>query len=356
MATAQVQSKEEVQQVQFLQSLDAVHQIQAKNRKEMDTEVTLLQARRETSSKTSQSTMAVSTKPPLVLDGGKKPLIGKPQTTALYDPFGDDPAGDNINIVAVCRAALACQLSINSQFWSNSWNQATATMQTYAKFAPVVYDATINDWNGQAQVTEDQGQKAKAEGMVMLGLAVTSVIMGVAQTYKAGSEIKSGIGVADEAKSAAAGRAVIQGQGAGAAGDAIGANGADDAERAAMGTRASRAWDAMKAGGKWSIGKFAETAAAAGQAAQLNQLMSNAIISYFYEPVWSSKIAKDQQVVGQAEATAKQTEMFAQYYSTQSNRTYDLGSGASQMIDTCYNLLTSIADNVAATSRQMFQG
>lgn len=351
-----VQSREELHQIQHLQSLDTVHQVNAKNRRQVENEAVLTKARNETALTQQQSTLAQSTSEASIPDCGKKPTIAKPATSGYFNPFEGDAADENINIVSVCRQALACQLTINSQFWSNSWQQASQTMTMYANFAPVVYNATLADWNGQAQVTSDQGQKAKEEGQVMGILAITSIGMGVAQTIKAGSEIKGGIALADEAKSAEAGRAVMAGEGAGPVGDGGVDGSIDDAARAENGSALSRGWAASKAGIKWTVTKFAETAANTANAAQFNQLMSNAAVNYIVEPKWATTISKDQTAVGQAEATAKQTEMFGQYYSTQSNRTYDLGSGSSQMIDYCYNLLTSIADNVAATSRQMFQG
>lgn len=288
--------------------------------------------------------------------GSSKPNLPAPESPEAQYKQEEAALGgdDQTSIIAIIGAVLALQAKSNSNFWSTMWEQATASMNLSIALAPTIANAVKDNWNAQAQATEQEANQATGDGWFAVGATTLSVLMGGYGAWKAGGE--EAAGAADDAgltktPNDAASSSTL------ASADAENQLNQAVKETDTTTTGQIKRWGlGVKANlGKGTKGLFTALEKTAGYG-QAFMASSQGMAQLTIDAPAKTEIAIQQRAAGAADALSKVSEQYSQYYNQNFSREEDLRQGSSQNIDFILNVLKSASDQVTQVSIGMFRG
>lgn len=280
---------------------------------------------------------------------------GKPQLPSPESEWNAFQDGDNDQpgLIAIIGKVLALQAKTNSNFWSTMWKQASTSMMTQVKFAPIIGEAIVDQYNAQSAATDAQSSQAMFSGITNLSTFV--ITLGVA--YKIPDAVDTPTnpeGPPVEAKTEGLTPSEPEPDTPEAAlnqqtDEIINKNKLTGSERFEAFTE--EAGKVMTRGGAW-MGKYVPKFM---QAVQGTAIMSQASTG-FSDSHYQGLQAAQQKIEGQAAAVSKESEQYAQFFGQDFSRDEDLRQGSGQNIDYAMNILQQAANTITQTVTSMFRG
>lgn len=279
-----------------------------------------------------------------------KPQLPYPENEWNAFQDGDD---DQPGLISIIGTVLALQAKTNSNFWSTMWKQASMSMMTQVKFAPIIAEAIIDQYDAQSNATDAQASQAMFSGITNLGAFVMT--LGLAYnipdavdtpTNPEGPPVEAQTeGPAPDESAPGTEDAALEEQADGIT------NKTDPTGSQRLDATKDEAGAVMKRGGTW-MGKYTQKFL---QVVQGTAMMSQASTG-FSDSHYQGVQAAQQKIEGQAAAVSKESEQYAQFFGQDFSRDEDLRQGSGQNIDYAMNILQQAANTITQTVTSMFRG
>lgn len=271
---------------------------------------------------------------------------GSPGTSSgssLADP-------ENISIIAIIGEVLALQAKTNSNFCLTAWQQASMSMNLAVQLAPVIRTAVEQNWNSQAEATQQDANIAKNSGWFAISSGAFAMLMGAKSAYDAAQEdAAKAVGTTNTTDALKQGAQEAQAQ----MQDDISKLPQNDET---LTGRLSRAWKGLSGSGSKAMGGLFKALNSAASFGQFSMALSNGIAQVTVEAPGNAAKAIAQRQAGSADALSKVAEQYSQYYTQDFNRTEDMRQNSNQLLTTCTEILRNASDTVTQVTRSMFQG
>ena len=277
-------------------------------------------------------------------------------------------------LIAIMGAVLALQAKTNSTFWSLVWNQATTSMMTQVKFAPIIGDAIKAQYNAQSLATQAQADQSWWDGAINLGGFAMAMVGGFISQWKAEDpideiddakpkivqdEIDDPLGNSPETEQLQ--EVNENNEPIDENGDVIEENQEQNIDKNIQKTdsnleRAKQTLAKVGSGAKKTM-KFLTGFLGKGmQHAMGMQMLTQGITGFFIDSKYQSKISIFQGEQGQADALSQEAQSYAQFYGQDYQRMEELRQGSGQQIDSAMNILQQAANTITQTVTSMFRG
>jgi hypothetical protein len=288
-----------------------------------------------------------------------KPILPQPPMTwkALQDADTRDPG-----LISIIGAVLCLQAKSNSNFWSNLWKQASASMLMEVKFAPIIGEAIVSAYQSQSLATKAQSDQARADGILNLSMFGISMVSGLLMELREPSiespndptkGFKNETNEKELPKTTPSSLSTLEREETelDSQTDKI----INDTEKSYK----NRAMKTLShhSGKLDKVKNFLSGWLTQGsKTAQTFGMLSQGIQGFFIDSKYTADQAAFQAQEGQAQAVSKEAEQYAQYYGQDFSRSEDLRQGSSQNIDYAMNILQQAANSITQTVTSMFRG
>ncbi len=276
-----------------------------------------------------------------------KPTLSEPKGSGalnFYNQFGG-MTSSGTNLIAIMAQVLILQTLSNSDFWQTTWEQATQQMMSSIALAPSIAQATQDNWNEQAHISELQGQESLMEGIVNTVAFGVAIGLGAYSTYNDPTEAPKnqpdGTKLTKEDIAPATKETNL-----------------DSEIQESTNTRASNppeqqgTWDKIKSAFQKvqdAYGKGPPVLKSITKGMEMSQglMLLSTGITGIQKKMYQVKIAAAQQLVGTYQAATEQLQAYAQFYENAFNRINSINQGSAQQISSIADTISQIAATIA---------